>query len=186
MIAKVRSINGKERKCRVLLDSGTARSLITKGFAEQIGSCPVSQKMVERFEGLNEVTHKLETEVHDVQLTSLDGLYTTRLRVKTLPAITTVGNPAPIQLKKKFRHLQGLYFTDATDDKVLKVHMLLGSQHLADIQTGELRQGDKGEPVAVKTKLGWTLMGATSFSSVQDNREPTNLVIEQPTTANDL
>ena len=185
VIAKVRSIDGKERKCRVLLDSGSARSFITKEFAEQIGSCPVSQKMVERFEGLNEVTQELETEVHDVQLTSLDGLYTTRLRVKTLPAITTVGNPAPIQLKKKFGHLQGLYFTDATDDKVLKVHMLLGSQHLADIQTGELRQGDKGEPVAVKTKLGWTLMGATSFSSVQDHREPTNLVIEQPITVKD-
>ncbi len=67
--------------------------------------------------------------------------------------------------------------------------MLIGSQHLADLQTGDLRKGRPGEPVAVKTKLGWTMMGTTGFSmteGAEGTSEPTNLVIDAPKEVKDV
>ena len=100
------------------------------------------------------------------------------MEVKTLPTITTIGNPAPLKLKQLFPHLKDVFFTDVTQKSVLEVHMLLGSEHLAELQTGCIRKGKRGEPVAVKTKLGWTLMGSTTQCTKSIKAEPTNLIVE--------
>ena len=178
--AKMQSADGrKEVTCRVLLDSGSARSFITEKLARRLESEPVGARQCQKFEGLNETVQELETECHMVKLTSLDGKYSDVLEVKTLPAITTIGNPAPLKLKQLFPHLKDLFFTDVTQKLVLEVDMLLGSEHLAELQTGCIRKGKRGEPVAVKTKLGWTLMGSTNQCAKKTEVEPTNLIVEE-------
>ena len=187
VIAKVRSLNGtKEVKCRILLDSGSARSFMTQRLAEEIGSKPLEQGTKQRFEGLNQVFQELQTERHNIHLESLCGSYKTTMEVKTLPKITTVGNPSPVRLKKVYPHLKDVFFTDVTSSKELEVQLLLGSEHLAQIQTGELRKGKMSEPVAVKTMLGWTLMGSTGLAvGKHHDKEPSNLVIEAQKTPKD-
>ena len=161
--AKLQSVNGgKEVTCRVLLDSGNARSFITENLARRLESEPVGARQCQKFEGLNATVQELEAGCHMVKLTSLGGKYSEVIEVKTLPAITTIGNPAPLKLKQLFPHLKDVFFTDVTKKSVLEVDMLLGSEHLAELQTGCIRKGKRGEPVAVKTKLGWTLMGSTT------------------------
>ena len=177
--AKMQSVNGgKEVTCRVLLDSGSARSFITEKLARRLESEPVGARQRQKFEGLNATVQELETECHMVKLTSLDGKYSDVMEVKTLPAITTIGNPAPLKLKQLFPHLKDVFFTDVTKKSVLEVDMLLGSEHLAELQTGCIRKGKRGEPVAVKTKLGWTLMGSTTQCTKNTKAEPTGLIVE--------
>ena len=129
-------------------------------------------------EGLNEKLQEVETEQHLVRMKSLDGKYCTQLAVSTLPAITKVGNPEPLLLKRKYTHLQDVYFTDVAKGDHLKIQMLLGSQHLADLQTGDIRKGKPGEPVAVRTMIGWTLMGPTKPNPTPGIKESVNLVID--------
>jgi len=76
-----------------------------------------------------------------VKLTSLDGKYSDVMEAKTLPAITTIGNPAPLKLTLLFPHLKDLFFTDVTQKSVLDVDMLMGSEHLAELQKGCIRKG---------------------------------------------
>ena len=59
--------------------------------------------------------------------------------------------------------------------------MLLGSGHLAELQTGCIRKGERGEPVAVLTKVGWTLMGLTLITPVIHEKvaEPSILIVDQ-------
>eukprot|EP00794_Sanderia_malayensis_P005100 gene5100-biopygen4161 len=73
------------------------------------------------------------------------------VEVKTIPTVTTVGNPAPLKLKERYADLKDVYFTDVTKECNLEVEMLLGSQHLAEILTGQIHKGRSGEPVAVKS-----------------------------------
>ena len=180
--AKLQPVNGgKSVTCRVLLDSGSARSFISEKLARRLGSKPVRGKQRQRFEGLNETVQELETESHVVRLTSLDSSYSNDIEVKTLPAITTIGNPAPLKLKQLYPHLKELFFTDVSQKRLLEVDMLLGSEHLAELQTGCIRKGERGEPVAVLTKLGWTLMGSTLTTPVIHKKvaEPSILIVDQ-------
>ena len=116
---------GKEVTCRVLLDSVSARSFITEKLARKLEREPVGSRQCQKLEGLNETVQGLETECHIVKLTSLDGKYSDVMEVKTLPAITTIGNQAPLKLKQLFPHLKDLFFTDVTQKLVLEVDMLL-------------------------------------------------------------
>eukprot|EP00112_Aurelia_sp_Birch-Aquarium-sp1_P015934 Seg357.4 transcript_id=Seg357.4/GoldUCD/mRNA.D3Y31 product="hypothetical protein" protein_id=Seg357.4/GoldUCD/D3Y31 len=186
LLAKVKSVDGsKEIKCRILLDSGSARSFMTQHLANELESKPIGGRKAQVFEGLNESTQILETEHHSILVKSLDGNYSSEIDVKTLPSITRVGNPSPLELKEKFDHLKNVFFTDVTSSDQLEIGILLGSQHLADIQTGDIRKGRRGEPVAVGTRLGWTLMGPTQLNEGTAVQEPINLVVENSITVKD-
>ena len=125
--------------------------------------------------------HELETESHVVRLESLDNSYSDDSAIKTLPAITTIGNPAPLKLNQLYPHLKDLFFTDVTRKWVLEVDMLLGSEHLIELQTGCIRTGERGEPVAVLTKSSRTLMGSTSTTQVVHEKAPESsiLIVDQ-------
>ena len=179
VIVNIQSQDGKcTIKFRALLDSGSSRSFITQQLADELQSKAIGPRMRKTFEGLNEKLQEVETEQHLVRMKSLDGKYCTQLAVSTLPAITKVGNPEPLLLKRKYTHLQDVYFTDVAKGDHLKIQMLLGSQHLADLQTGDIRKGKPGEPVAVRTMIGWTLMGPTKPDPAPGLKESVNLVID--------
>ena len=89
-----------------------------------------------------------------------------------------MGNPEPLLLKRKYAHLRDVYFTDVAKGDHLTIQMLLGSQHLADLQTGDIRKGKPGEPVAVRTMICWTLMGPTKPDPTPGTKESVNLVID--------
>ena len=57
--------------------------------------------MRKTFEGLNEKLQEVEIKQHLVRMKSLDGEHFTQFAVSTLPAITKVGNPEPLLLKRK-------------------------------------------------------------------------------------
>eukprot|EP00794_Sanderia_malayensis_P003854 gene3854-biopygen3283 len=151
LIARVHTASGEgTTKCRVLLDSGSAKSFATQKLITRLESKPVS-KMNQTLEGFNGSLQELKTEIHELQLSSLDGNYSIPVEVKTIPAATTIGSPAPLKLKERYAHFKDVYLTDVTKECNLEVDMLLGSQHLAEMLTGQIHEGGWGEPVAVHT-----------------------------------
>ena len=63
------------------------------------------------------------------------------------------------QIIESYAHLKGVETTDCDPKPYLPIHLILGASEYTGIKTSELRRiGLPGEPVAEKTKLGWTIM----------------------------
>ena len=101
------------------------------------------------------------SETCDVLVKSMNGRYQKKFRAKTLPVITAIGNPKPLQLKAEYEHLEGIYFNDVCHDKHPEVEILIGLEDLPDVLTGRNRKGKPGEPMAMETEFGWTILGPT-------------------------
>ena len=70
-----------------------------------------------------------------------------------------VDNPHYPDIIKSFKHLEGVTIVDNDPKPFLPVHLILGASDYAAIKMAEpARVGELGEPVAEKTKFGWTLM----------------------------
>ena len=77
-----------------------------------------------------------------------------------VPEICSIQN-AHVELKrKKYPDLKGICFSDVCKgQEELEIDVLIGSDYLWSFQTCSTRRGRAGEPVAVKTELGWVLSG---------------------------
>ena len=61
-------------------------------------------------------------------------------------------------VKKRFTHLQGIKFSDGTPlGEHLHLDILIGSDLLWFLLEGQVIKRERGEPVAVLTKNGWTI-----------------------------
>lgn len=90
LIVRVMGKTGtKVLRCRALLDTGSARSFITQKLGDELGSSPDAPSTKQTFEGLNKQTQELQTECHQLRISSLDGNLSMELDVKTLPAVTS-------------------------------------------------------------------------------------------------
>ena len=70
-----------------------------------------------------------------------------------------INNPHYQQIIESYAHLKGVETTDCDPKPYLPIHLILGASEYTGIKTSELRRiGLQGEPVAEKTKLGWTIM----------------------------
>ncbi len=76
-----------------------------------------------------------------------------------VPHICNPSTTQPIDIcAKMYSHLRQLDLADASQDEILEVDMLIGSDLYWEFVIGETVQGEGG-PVAVNTKLGWVLSG---------------------------
>ena len=75
----------------------------------------------------------VKSEVHQLEIEGIDGKYKKTIMARTLPKITVVGNPSPIDLKKKYEDLRDLYFNDVNQNENLEIDLLIGTDYLADI-----------------------------------------------------
>jgi hypothetical protein len=75
------------------------------------------------------------------------------------------------ELKSKYEHLRDIPLADYEN---MKPKMLIGVRNAQLLTSLSTRQGRDNEPIAVKTKLGWTVFGSTGNSNDEDNM---NLII---------
>ena len=78
------------------------------------------------------------------------------------PVLTTLPNPDIKNLKKKYKYLQGLDFSNEDDDHKHPVHIILGAGEITRIRTPGFVSGGSGQPVAENTLYGWYVMGGGS------------------------
>ena len=69
-------------------------------------------------------------------------------------------------IKRKYFHLQHIEFLKVKSDRVT---VLIGTNHTDLLVHREYRTGKDGEPVAVKTALGWLIVGGTKFNRLNMN-----------------
>ncbi|GFX10965.1 integrase catalytic domain-containing protein [Trichonephila clavipes] len=145
---------------RALIDTGSQKSYILKSTAENLGF---------KYEGEEEFVHSLfggsktkmyRHKCYNICLTDIDNYYTCNLNVydqeiicNNVPSIRH--GPWINELKNRKINL-----SDSGHKLGGKIEILLGADVAGKLLTGTMFYLKSG-PVAIKTKLGWTLMGKT-------------------------
>ncbi|XP_068680119.1 uncharacterized protein [Montipora foliosa] len=102
-----------------------------------------------------------EVELSTIKVRSIEGSEELRVDVTRVERgeLLRINNPHYQKIIDSYAHLKGVEMTDHDPKPHLPVHVILGARDYAAIKTSERpRVGFPGEPVAEKTKLGWTIM----------------------------
>ena len=167
--------NSSEVTCRAMMDSASGGTYMTQRLADRL-SCGSKGKKTLTLEGIMKKGSTVTSETCDILVKSMNGRYQKKFRAKTLAVIAAIGNPKPLQLKAEYEHLEGIYFNDVCHDKHQEVEILIGLEDLPDILTGRNQKGKPGEPMAMETEFGWTILGPTGGAGT--SKESALLVIE--------
>ena len=146
-------------KCRALLDTGAGSSYASAAFLDKL-RLKQERAEVRRIEMMiGAVTKRVE--IYNLPISSVKGDFRFEAEVTKVDRkeLLTVNNPKYGDLIKRFPHLRGVVMDDVDSREQLPVHVILGASEYARIKTGSgQRVGRVGDPVAEKTKLGWSIM----------------------------
>ena len=150
----------KESKVRVLFDTGSHKSFISAKAVSKLNLRPVrSERLGILPFGSREAEFSMR-EIVQVSLHSLSGEKSVNLECYVVDDIADISNSHVEIAKKHYPHLHEIWFSDVSrSEDTLCVDILIGSDALWEFHEGETKRGGPGEPVAVKTKLGWVLSG---------------------------
>ena len=144
--------------CRALIDSGARSSY---GSAQLISALNIKPSEIKTQQiDMLLTSRKTKIGLYDVNIASYDGSYemTTRLSKVDKSELLFIENPKYENLIKRYQHLAAR-MDDHDKKSQLPVHVILGSGQYARIKTATTPLiGREGEPVAEKTKLGWTIL----------------------------
>eukprot|EP00794_Sanderia_malayensis_P019302 gene19302-biopygen16181 len=154
-------VDGK-RECvvRVLFDTGSQKSFITAKAASRLGLRPErSEELTIKSFG-SKGGNVAAREVVKLDLSSLQGEEGNKVEAFIVGNISDLPNIHAEIVKRKFLHLKDLWFSDVCrNEDTLEIDCLIGSDWLWQFGSGQTIRGGPGEPIAVKTSLGWVLSG---------------------------
>ena len=161
-------VNVEGIKCRALLDTGAGSSYASATLLDKI-PCREKYKEVRRVEMMLGVITK-QMELSTIKVEALDESFAINVNVAKVDKreLLTLDNPKYEQLIARYNHLKDVKMNDADDKAKLPVHLILGASEFMAIKTNQCpKVGETGEPVAERTKFGWTIMagGAEDFES---------------------
>lgn len=143
-----------------MLDDGSSATLIEENLANQLGAegkpdplCLVWTANMSRSE---KDSRRVDLEISGSNTTEKYPLIDVRtVSELALPKQTVCVNA----LSKQFAHLDGLPIVDYND---VAPRILIGSNNAHLLVSLRSREGQVGEPVAVKSRLGWSIFGGVS------------------------
>ena len=145
--------------CRGLIGSGAGSSYAS---AQLISALNIKPREIKTQQiDMLLTSRKTKIELYDVNVASYDGSYemTIRLSKDDKSELLFIENPAYENLIKRYQHLRAAHMDEHDKKSQLPVHVILGSGEYARIKTATTPPiGKEGEPVAEKTKLGWTIL----------------------------
>ena len=100
-------------------------------------------------------------ELFNVKISSLKRDFTINTEVTKFHKreLLSLENPRYKQCLDKYKHRKGVEMDDLDTKDILPVHLILRASHYARIKTETApRIGALNEPIAKKTKLGWTII----------------------------
>ena len=150
-------------KLRVILDSGSQRTYITKRAREILNLNTVDkEKVIIKTFGQDQDEISI-CDLVNVQLKSLQNSYCLEVNALEVPMICSplLQGETIRWAKSNFHYLKGLKLADypSGPHPDLEVDILLGSDFMWRTMTGEIIQGEENEPVAIGSKFGWVLSG---------------------------
>ncbi|XP_063962490.1 uncharacterized protein LOC135155922 [Lytechinus pictus] len=160
---KVRN-HGREIETWALLDGGSDVSLCDKRLAQKLGIKGDKKRF--NLSTINQENKEMsgteiQLSVSGIQETEhidLEGVWT----VEKLP-ISADSIPRPTDTER-WSHLRDITIPQIDSNEVM---LLIGGDTPEAFWVKEDRQGKKGEPYAMRTVLGWTLLGPTSRQNKQ-------------------
>ena len=102
-------------------------------------------------------------ELFNVKISSLKRDFTINTEVTKVHKreLLSLENPRYKQCLDKYEHLKGVEMDDLDNKNIMPVNLIVGTSDYARIKTETApRIGALNEPVAEKTKLGWTIISA--------------------------
>ena len=162
-------VNKVGKRIVAMLDSGSNTTCIDEALAKSL-RCKRKSETTEKSVSMLSGVKILESYLCEIMLTSGDGLTTQIIfahTIKDMTDNTTVVDWS--KAKKNFKHLHDIPFDAVKKDA--KISLLIGSDnaHLFSITDGTLREGERGEPIAYRTPLGWTCLGPTEKPDTDGN-----------------
>ena len=150
----------KNIRGRVLFDTGSHNTFVTSKVVWElrIGPKRIDSLGIKTFG--SDVVDEKKRELVELELASVNGKNRMKIEAYVVDRISDVNNEHVEVVKKDYPHLASIWFSDVCiSQEILEVDILLGLDQLWDIQEDEVIRGEPGQPVAVKTKLGWVLSG---------------------------
>lgn len=145
--------------CRALLDTGAGSPYASAALLAKL-SRRTHAREVRHIEMMLGSTTR-EVELATITVRSTDGMEELKVDVTKVEKgeLLMVENPNYQALINSHAHLEGVQMEDKDPKPFLPIHLILGASEYAAIKTTERpRVGRPGEPVAEKTKFGWTIM----------------------------
>jgi hypothetical protein len=169
----------KQRRIRVLFDSGSHKSYITAKSAKLAGLKVMRKELLGLSTFGQEAKVTEERDVVRVDVMPLRSSKVLSLEAYVVPVISRVRNEHIEVVKHDFPHLKDLWFSDVNKTaKELEIDLLIGSDNLWNFQRGRILRGEPDEPVARETELGFVLSGPLKGSCLnEDEGTFTNFVV---------
>jgi hypothetical protein len=145
--------------CRALLDTGAGSSYASSALLDKLPRRSQS-KEVRQIEMMLGSTIR-EVSISTINVGATDGSFKMDVEVTRVERgnLLMIANPNYQTLVDSYGHLEGVSMEDNDTNPLLPVHLMLGASAYAAIKTAEPpRVGLPGEPVAEKTRFGWTMM----------------------------
>ena len=175
--------NNKSIETYALLDNGSQSTFLRQDIAKRL-----KLKGKERIISLTTVKDQSESvKVEEISLdvSSRDGKY----RISVESAFSTPGckfnMPSRPRLDYDLQRNPHLNVADFEPVDSKKVTMLIGANIPEALLCTEVRRGNKDQPLAVKTKFGWTLFGSSAKTDADDQVHIKALYQQNPAEKND-
>ena len=154
VIVKVNGI-----KCRALLDTGAGSAYASATIIDKINKRPVRTEY-RNIEMMMHTTTK-HVKIYQVEVSDVEGNHSINVEVSKVDksVLISIPNPNYQSLCMEYDHLKDITINDIDTKNLLPVHIVLGASEYARIKTKTAQKlGQPGEPVAEKTKFGWTII----------------------------
>jgi len=152
----VKNIHGKNIICRAMLDSGADTCFISEGCVSRLG---LKRKRLEST--INGVNGSIVGHVKGIVNLSMKSRTTNYEFSGAAMIINKVAGNLPKYLcdPSKWEHIKQISLADPNFNAPGEIDILLSSKILSNIWLEKKESGEKGQPNAFKTELGWILMG---------------------------
>ena len=164
-------VNGANSKiagnARIMFDSGSQLTYITPELSKKLNLKSIGTKelCIQTF-GNIKTTKSFPLVKFNVK--TVEGLVPVEAYVSDISH--PISNQNTIKCQQKFLHLEGLDLADPNYDSTLKIDILIGSNFYWEfIKTEGAVHGKSGEPVALRSNLGYVLSGPFKSNERKEN-----------------
>ncbi|XP_055633341.1 uncharacterized protein LOC129773720 [Toxorhynchites rutilus septentrionalis] len=149
----------KQVECYAFLDDGSELTLLDEQIACDLELSGESKPLCLKWTG---GTHRFEEKSRKVDV-GISGSKEERFDLTDVRTVDALELPVQSlnvdELKKKYKHLEGI---QVESYNLARPRILIGLKHANVSLVRRCREGKLGEPIAVKTHLGWTIFGGCS------------------------
>ncbi|XP_078384164.1 uncharacterized protein LOC144666642 [Oculina patagonica] len=148
-------------KIRVIFDAGSQRSYVSEKLAEMLQLKSIGSTIMETGtfgQPQAMVTERELVTLHVGHLFEEDGVQVEAFKVPVI--CKALQNQHIEEAKRVHPYLNKLWFSDVCPrEENLEVDLLVGADYLWEFMKGDVVRGERDEPVAILTSLGWVLSG---------------------------